>query len=77
MRDFRGAMMGRADKGIIMTTGTFTKDAKQEAIRDGVPPIELVNGEKLLDMFEQLELGLTPVTTYEIDLDFFEEFKNK
>jgi restriction system protein len=42
-------MMGRADKGIIMTTGTFTKDAKGEAVRDGVPPIELVNGEKLLD----------------------------
>ncbi len=77
VRDFRGAMMGRADKGIIMTTGAFTKDAKQEAIRDGVPPIELVNGEKLLDMFEQLELGLNPVTTYEVDSDFFEEFRNK
>ena len=70
-------MMGRADKGIIMTTGTFTKDAKREAIRDGVPPIELVNGEKLLDMFEQLELGLNPVTTYEVELDFFEEFRNR
>jgi restriction system protein len=77
VRDFRGAMMGRADKGIIMTTGTFTKDAKREAIRDGVPPIELVNGEKLLDMFKQLELGLKPVTTYEVDLGFFEEFRNK
>lgn len=77
VRDFRGAMMGRADKGIIMTTGTFTKDAKREAIRDGVPPIELVNGEKLLDMFEQLELGLKSVITYGVDLDFFEEFRNK
>lgn len=77
VRDFRGAMMGRADKGIIMTTGTFTQDAKREAVRDGVPPIELVNGEKLLDMFEQLELGLQPVTTYEVDDEFFEEFKNE
>ena len=77
VRDFRGAMMGRADKGIIMTTGTFTKDAKREAIRDGVPPIELVNGEKLLDMFKQLELGLKPVTTYEVDSSFFEEFRDK
>lgn len=75
VRDFRGAMMGRADKGIIMTTGTFTSDAKREAVRDGVPPIELVNGEKLLDMLEQLELGLIPVTTYEVDSDFFDEFK--
>lgn len=77
VRDFRGAMMGRADKGIIMTTGTFTKGAKREAIRDGVPPIELVNGEKLLDMFEQLELGLNPVTTYEVELGFFKEFSNR
>jgi restriction system protein len=77
VRDFRGAMMGRADKGIIMTTGTFTKDAKREAVRDGVPPIELVDGEKLLDMFEQLELGLEPITTYEVDDEFFEEFRDK
>jgi restriction system protein len=75
VRDFRGAMMGRADKGIILTTGTFTSEAKREAVRDGVPPIELVNGEKLLDMLEQLELGLKPVTTYEVDDDFFDEFR--
>ena len=75
VRDFRGAMMGRADKGIIMTTGTFTKDAKNEAVRDGAPPIELVNGEKLIDMFEQLELGLTPITVYEVDDEFFDEFR--
>ncbi len=76
VRDFRGAMMGRADKGIILTTGSFTSDAKQEAARDGVPPIELVNGEKLLGMLEQLELGLKPVTTYEVDVDFFDEFNS-
>jgi restriction system protein len=75
VRDFRGAMMGRADKGIILTTGIFTSDAKQEAVRDGVPAIELVNGEKLLDMLEQLELGLKPVTTYEVDDNFFDEFR--
>lgn len=75
VRDFRGAMMGRADKGIIMTTGSFTLDAKREAVRDGVPPIELVDGEKMIDMFENIELGLMPKTVYEIDDDFFEEFK--
>jgi len=75
VRDFRGAMMGRADKGIILTTGTFTSDAQKEAVRDGVPPIELVHGDKLLDMFENLELGLTPRTTYDIDLHFFKEFQ--
>lgn len=74
IRDFRGAMQGRADKGIVMTTGAFTADAKKEASRDGVPPIELVDGLKMIDMFVELELGLKPVTTYEVDEAFFKEF---
>ncbi len=75
VRDFRGAMMGRADKGIILTTGSFTSDARKEAVRDGVPPIELVDGEKLVNMLEELELGLKPVRAYQIDESFFDEFK--
>ncbi len=75
IRDFRGAMMGRADKGIIITTGAFTLDAKKEARRDGVPPIEIIDGEKLIEMFERLELGLKPIKTYEIDYKFFVEFE--
>ena len=75
VRDFRGAMAGRADKGIIITTGTFTTEARREASRDGVPPIELIDGEKLLDMLENLELGLLPVTTYEVSHAFFNEFR--
>lgn len=75
IRDFRGAMAGRADKGIILTTGTFTAEARREAVRDGVPPIELVDGEKLLDMFEKLELGLKPRAAFEIDESFFEDFR--
>ncbi len=75
VRDFRGAMMGRADKGIILTTGTFTADARKEAVRDGVPPIELVDGEKILDMFESLQLGLKPKITYAINREFFDEFR--
>jgi restriction system protein len=68
-------MYGRADKGIIITTGTFTAEAKREATRDGAPPIELIDGEKLIDMLERYELGLQPVTTYEIDGSFFNEFR--
>ena len=64
-----------ADALNIMTTGTFTRDAKQEAVRDGVPPIELVDGEMLLDMFESLQLGLKPRTTYDVDHDFFDDFR--
>jgi restriction system protein len=67
-------MMGRADKGIFLTTGTFTAEARREASRDGAPPIELVDADKLVRMFEELELGLLPKTTYEIDSEFFEEF---
>lgn len=77
VRDFRGAMAGRADKGIIITTGRFTQDAKNEAVRDGVPPIELVDGEKLVSMFETLEFGLVPRTVYDIDYTFFNEFQKK
>jgi restriction system protein len=76
VRDFRGAMAGRADKGIIITTGSFTAEAKREASRDGVPPIELIDGEKLIDMLESLELGLKPVTTFEVDHAFFGEFRD-
>ncbi|KPA10914.1 restriction endonuclease [Candidatus Magnetomorum sp. HK-1] len=75
VRDFRGAMMGRTDKGIILTTGSFTLEAKKEARRDGVPPIELVDGDKLVEMFELLELGLIPRKIYDIDSRFFADFQ--
>ena len=75
VRDFRGAMMGRADKGIIITTGTFTLEAKKEARRDGAPPIELVDGDTLVQMFEQQQLGLIPRTTYDVDEKFFDDFR--
>ena len=76
VRDFRGAMAGRADKGIIITTGTFTAEARREATRDGVPPIELLDGEKLIDLLENLELGLKPITTFEVSHAFFAEFRD-
>jgi len=72
--DFRNAIIGRADKGIIITTGTFTMEARREADRDGAPPIELVDGEKLVEMFERVELGLHPKTVFEVDHAFFSPF---
>lgn len=71
VRNFRGAMHGRSDKGLILTTGTFTEDAKEEASRDGVPPIELVDGERLVGLCETLGLGLIPKTVYDVNVDFF------
>lgn len=75
VRDFRGAMQGRADKGLILTTSTFTGAAKQEATREGVPPIELVEGDKLVAMFERVELGLKPIRAFEVNESFFDEFR--
>jgi len=74
IRDFRGALAGRADKGIFITTGTFTNEAKNESVRDGAEPIELIDGEKLIELFEKLELGLKTKTIYEVDHSYFDEF---
>lgn len=75
--DFRNAMIGRAEKGIIMTTGSFSAEAIKEANRDGAPQIELVDGEKLVAMFKRVELGVKPKIIYEVDLPFFEPFISK
>ncbi len=70
-------MIGRAEKGIILTTGTFSEDAKREASRDGAPPIELINGEKLVELFEIKQLGVKPKTVFEVDLKFFEPYMDR
>ena len=59
VRDFRGAMVGRTDKGLIITTGTFTADARREATRDGAPAIDLVDGDTLCDLLKDRRLGVT------------------
>ncbi len=69
IRDFRGAMIGRADRGLVFTTGTFTRDAKMEATRDGAPPIDLVDGEQLLDKLRELRLGVTVQMVEEVSVD--------
>lgn len=74
VRDFRGAMQGRGEKGLIITTGRFTKEAKNEANRDGVTPIELIDGDRLVELFEKHHLGLKPVIVFEIDYEFFKGF---
>jgi restriction system protein len=58
IRDFRGAMMGRTDKGLFITTGTFTSDARKEATRDGAPPIDLIDGVALCEKLRELRLGV-------------------
>jgi restriction system protein len=73
--DFRNAMIGRAEKGIIITTSYFSSSAIQEAKREGAPQIELVDGERLVRMFEKVELGLKARTAYDVDYKYFDQFK--
>ena len=74
--DFRNAMLGRADKGILITTGYFSPDAEREASREGVPPIELVDGDRLVELFESKQLGLRRTEVFEVDQTFFDQFRS-
>ncbi len=69
IRDFRGAMIGRADKGLFITTGTFTRDAIREATRDGAPPIDLIDGDLLADKLKELGLGIKKEMVEKISVD--------
>lgn len=69
VRDFRGAMVGRADKGLIITTGTFTADARREATRDGAPAIDLVDGDALCDLLKSLRIGIKVQTVESVTID--------
>lgn len=68
IRDFRGAMQGRADKGLFITTGTFTREAIKEATRDGAPPIDLIEGELLCDKLKELKLGVETVLAETVNI---------
>jgi len=73
--DFRNAVMGRADKGILITTGWFSPDAEREANREGVIPIELVDGERLVELFESKQLGLRRKEVFEVAYPCVERFR--
>lgn len=75
IRDFRGAMQGRTDKGLFITTGTFTRKALKEATRDGALPIDLIDGELLCDKLKELKLGLEIelIENVKIKTDWFDK----
>lgn len=74
VRDFRGALAGRGDKGVLITTGTFTTQAKREATRDGAPPVDLIDGEQLCELLKQHRLGVRVVERVEEDIEVIPEF---
>jgi restriction system protein len=77
VRDFRGAMAGRGEKGLLVTTATFTGEAKAEATRDGAPPVDLIDGQRLCDLLKEYDLGVTTairqVEDVTVDTAFFDE----
>lgn len=75
--EFRNAMLGRAEKGVFITTGRFTADAESEATRDGVIPVELVDGDRLVELFQDAKIGVKPKTVYEVDQAFFDGFRRE
>lgn len=76
IREFKGTMSGRADKGLFITTGTFTRDAKAEALRDGSIPIDLVDGDQLVVKMKELGLGvkIKHEEVVEVDEEWFKAF---
>ena len=79
IRNFRGAMEGRANRGLFITTSTFTRGAKEEATREGATLIDLIDGESFIDLIKDLGLGVTVrmVEKVEIDRDWFTNFQIK
>ena len=79
VRDFRGAMAGRGEKGLLVTTGTFTRGARDEASRDGAPPVQLIDGEDLCDLLQEYKLGVATrirtIEDIEVDTSWFEQFE--
>lgn len=77
VRDFRGAMAGRGEKGLLITTGTFTAEAKNESTRDGAPPLDLIDGKRLCHLLKEYKLGVLVSTRMVEDVtvvpDFFAE----
>jgi len=76
IRDFRGAMVGRADKGLFITTGSYTREARKEAQRDGAPPIDLLDGFQFAEKLKELGLGVDifKVEKVELKQDWFTNF---
>jgi len=74
IREFRGALSSRADRGIFLATSTFSAEAKREASREGAAPIELVDLDGLISLLAELQLGVTPRTTLAVDQAFFRDY---
>jgi restriction system protein len=66
-------MSGRGDKGLQITTGSFTPDAKRKARRAGAPPIDLIDGDRLRDLLREHKLGIQIVEQGRVEPTWFTE----
>ena len=71
VRDFRGSLTTDIEKGVMITTGTFSKAAREEATNPGKQQIDLMDGEEVINKLAEYEIGVKPMMTYEIDEEFF------
>lgn len=77
IRDFRGSLTTNVEKGVLITTGTFSREAKAEAVSSGKKLIDLMDGEELINKLAEYNIGLNEVKSYEIDEDFFNSLENE
>ena len=73
IRDFRGSMKSDIEKGIFITTSTFTQAAKKEAIEEGKKTIDLIDGEDFIEKLIEYEIGVKEVKSYVVDEEFFKK----
>lgn len=73
IRDFRGSLTTDIEKGVMITTGSFSKAAKEEASNPGKQQIDLIDGEEFMNKLAEYGIGVKPVTTYEIDEEYFKK----
>jgi len=73
IRDFRGSLTTDIEKGVLITTGSFTKAAREEASNAGKQQIDLMDGEEFISKLIEYGLGVKERTIYEVDKDFFEK----
>jgi restriction system protein len=77
VRDFRGTMTGRGEKGLLISTAIFTPAAYDEASRAGVTPLDLIDGNELCDLLQRHKVGVHTQTIEQVtvDGDFWDAFE--
>ena len=71
IRDFRGSLTTDIEKGVFITTGTFSKPAIAEASMPGKHQIDLMDGEEFISKLAEYGIGVREIKDYEVDEEYF------